>query len=537
MTDQVEAYKPIANEQPTAQTEPTLATEPAPGATVPAPEEKEPERVTASLDLVVFDLKHYPIPNMALRVINNTEPNVRKKVLFDGSTDAKGKIPTIDDLPVGTIFEVQIKRDTGEYKHSATGKIEVAADHTANLKIPRQRFEFATTSHQGSAGLAEEKVKALVSKHSQTPEATPNISRNPPDKKPEVTMERNKDGNPLAVVAEGLKNMFGTNDAKLPNIAASDMEKVSKLIDFATKQATWKHPDSKTSAIIIGQMKQGSYANEGTKDADASVGRCTKYVKIALWNAGYSHNGGDIAPLTSPAKDMGPALEAAGFVNITKKIPDGRWAAPGDVIVYTDKRGAARDGHIDIRTYDGYISDFIGKRLPTSGYVVTGIYRKFYDPLPELRMRAMLDVIASRETRGIEIAKSWYALNTPINDSTFTKNLLTHPWNDLPLPESIKKGRTSTAAGRYQLTLTAWKEANTNGNGLTDFSELTQQRLAVMRLEYRQALGLIRNGSIEAGVKKLLNEWVSLPGGADAKGYSMFELLADYERFLNEYKK
>ena len=43
------------------------------------------------------------------------------------------------------------------------------------------------------------------------------------------------------------------------------------------------------------------------------------------------------------------------------------------------------DGHIDIRTYDGYLSDFWDSYLPVSQFEVTGIYRKYHDPLPEKR--------------------------------------------------------------------------------------------------------------------------------------------------------
>lgn len=73
----------------------------------------------------------------------------------------------------------------------------------------------------------------------------------------------------------------------------------------------------------------------------------------------------------------------------------------------------------------------------------------------------------------------------------------------LAKPESIKNGVTSTAAGRYQITLTAWNEAIQRGNEFPDFSEATQNRLAVIRMEYRGALGLLRkDGDIEWAVNK-----------------------------------
>lgn len=125
---------------------------------------------------------------------------------------------------------------------------------------------------------------------------------------------------------------------------------------------------------------------------------------------------------------MGPSLVAAGFRDITAELPDIRMAAPGDVIVYKDKRGDSKIGHIDIRSYDGYISDFVETYLPVSNYEVTGIYSVCYDPLPQRRVMAMLDVIASRETKGLEKNKALFALNTPIDNSKYATNLNSHPW-------------------------------------------------------------------------------------------------------------
>src|SRR5450830_1285570 len=135
---------------------------------------QEKEQETASLELVIFDSKHHAIPNLALRVIDRKQTNPRKQVLFEGKTDTKGKIPLIENLPVGTNFEVQIKCDNGEYKFSSVGTLTVAEEHTANIQIPRYRFEFTTYSHDGPAGQAEQKVKGLVAKHNQEPEAKPN---------------------------------------------------------------------------------------------------------------------------------------------------------------------------------------------------------------------------------------------------------------------------------------------------------------------------------------------------------------------------
>jgi muramidase (phage lysozyme) len=519
--------QPGSQDQPAAKVESSASAEPS---------QAEATQPTASVEIVVFDSHHHPIPNLVMRVLDMNQKQASKKILLEGKTNSKGALPVMENLPLGTRFEVQIKNDAGTYSFSAVGKVEVQGEHTQNIQIPRQRFEFTTYSHDGPPGKAEEKRQELVKRHNQQPADQPNITRNSPVKKPEVVMERSKDGNPVAIITQGFKNMVGINSpaVPVPNAGKEDLEKVQALIAFSTEQASWKYDDKFTSSTIVGKMKNSTLEKPDSKDPATSAHKCNKYVKVALWKAGYSGDT-EAGPGISPAKDMGPALEKAGFQNVTKDIPDGRWAAPGDVIVYTKKGGgASADGHIDIRTYDGYISDFIGAKLPVSGFEVTGIYRRFCDPLPERRMHAFLEVIASRETKGIDVAKAPYALNTPIDGSKFSTDLKSHPWVGLELPESIKKGKSSTAAGRFQLTLTAWREAIERGNTLSDFSEVNQKRLAVIRLEYRGALGFVRKGDVEAAVAKLKSEWVTLPGGADAKGYSLEEMKVDFTKFLDE---
>ena len=150
---------------------------------------------------------------------------------------------------------------------------------------------------------------------------------------------------------------------------------------------------------------------------------------------------------------MGPALEEAGFQNVTNQLPDARWAAPGDVIVY--KRTAAPNdaGHIDIRTYDGYLSDFLGLYLPVRQFTVTGIYRKHSDLVPEKRMRAFLMVIASREAEQIFVADGYEeAYRTlPGNKKEKFNSYNTHPFDGKPKPKS------GSASGAYGITENTWK--------------------------------------------------------------------------------
>ncbi|MFP3836265.1 hypothetical protein, partial [Chryseobacterium sp. SIMBA_028] len=69
--------------------------------------------------------------------------------------------------------------------------------------------------------------------------------------------------------------------------------------------------------------------------------------------------------------------------------------------------GRGQPGHIDIRTYHYYVSDFKRNYLCFSGgggthfYEVSGIYRKpgYFDPLALARMKAFLKIIRSREAK------------------------------------------------------------------------------------------------------------------------------------------
>lgn len=526
--------------------------------------EQENDCDNATLDLYMRDAHGDPIPDLAFRVLDlgpmlsPGRATPTPKEVFKGKTDTKGRAPLISGLKVGTRFEVQVKKDDGSYKFAAIGPIP-AQENTACLQSPKVRFEFSTLTHKGSAGQAEKRKEDTIKSHNQKPEAKPNISRNP-DVKPAVLGDRNESGHPTAIVKDGLPNMYGQNAfyPPAPNAGKSDLEKVKALIEFGMEQAGWVHT-ADTSATIIEKMKGGKYQIAGTKNANgfgASIHRCTKYVKIALWKAGYSHNNGDIAPLIAAAKDMGPALVNAGFTDITNQLPDARWAAPGDIIVYEKIDDPHYVGHIDIRTYDGYLSDFFESYLPYSKFRVTGIYRKYFDPMPELRMRAFLKVIRYLEAE--TVAKkygdqaTYRALPLAANMGLMFDSFNTHPFDG--------SASTFSASGAYGIRPSVWKgyafpnsktpnpRVPILGN-VPKFSPAVQDRIAtaIMELHLGQGyvankgiteLGLVRKGEIEKAASLLATrspyQWTSLPGGTESKKYSVSKMMSDYEKFLAE---
>ena len=88
---------------------------------------------TGSLDLRIRDNHGDPISNLNFRIL------VKDEIVFRGVTDAQGEIPTINDLKLGSVFEIRIKRDIGGFKIAAIGKI-VGEENYACLQSPRTRF-------------------------------------------------------------------------------------------------------------------------------------------------------------------------------------------------------------------------------------------------------------------------------------------------------------------------------------------------------------------------------------------------------------
>lgn len=72
-------------------------------------------------------------------------------------------------------------------------------------------------------------------------------------------------------------------------------------------------------------------------------------------------------------------------------------------------------------------------------------------------------------------------------------------------------GRTSTAAGRYQILARTWDDFVAS-QGPHDFSPASQDACAVWLIRRRGALADVRAGRFAAAVAKCAEEWASLPG-------------------------
>jgi muramidase (phage lysozyme) len=414
--------------------------------------------------------------------------------------------------------------------------------------------------------------------------------------RPKLEKGRDENGNPLAVITQKAVdwwnswrmptfNLWGTpaSSAKggtVPvtpvKVDAEMVKKVEAFLAFAREQTEYLYTEG--TAGVLASMGKGAFNHKkGEKESDKSRGLCYTYVKVALTRAkiidgvlaaqkaSAAQTDAEHYAMQLSASQAGPALIAKGFKDVTAEVPDARWAAAGDVIVYAwldatwEKRKkkdpkSPNHGHIDIRDYDFYISDFIPKaKHPTwADYINLRIYRKVFDPLPTQRIRAFLRCIREFECLAEkDDSKRYQMLNAPLpsGERRFS-SYKTHPWHGQGKP---LKG--STAAGAYQILSGTWQEIF--DKGLIElkgdrFSPTIQDRIAVMKLEDRGVLHLIRTGRIKEALEykgpngslALPSEWTSLPGGkenahrltGDKKPMDMAYFQTLFDQYLNEEK-
>lgn len=211
-------------------------------------------------------------------------------------------------------------------------------------------------------------------------------------------------------------------------------------------------------------------------------------------------------------------------------------------------------GHIDVRTYDGYISDFKTQVLPPAAndagrkaFVVTGIYRKIYDPLPDLRVRAFLKVLREWENHGIaDDEQRYFSLYRKATDKTqpFFSDTTKHPFEGVDAD--------NTPAGAYQIILDTYRRLVNARFGIgPGFSQLHQDRLAVALIEalskkdgslkQGDALTMIRTGQISEATRVLNAIWASLPGTKQSrkdhktnKAFSIDDVVERHKCLMNE---
>jgi hypothetical protein len=160
--------------------------------------------------------------------------------------------------------------------------------------------------------------------------------------------------------AAGLKDSKSTFFFK----DGSGNEKSAEIVTkYQPKQIV--HPFAKVDAKIDPKLRRAATIAEERAHAHSRA-RCWHYVKEALVAAGVVSS----YPKTAYAKEAGEELVSTyGFKKLAVRDP---FKAPvGSVLVYGAKRAA---GHVEIRTKDGFVSDFRSK-IP-SPRPLLGIYAK-----------------------------------------------------------------------------------------------------------------------------------------------------------------
>lgn len=282
---------------------------------------------------------------------------------------------------------------------------------------------------------------------------------------------------------------------------------------------------------------------DGTKAPQEVTGMCLGYVKVALNRTNYITG----VPGTMLAKDSGADWVNNQYTKIvdgsipqvdisykSQKLPltqpDLIYTLPGDVIIYEQvspvDAGAA--GHIDIRTYHGYMSDFTRQHpLPALGvagnklFKVTGVYRKISETMAMVRVQAFLRIIREHvagETSLADKERSYRVLryNTGKIELNKDEKLSAHPYaevgDDIP-------------AGAYQINYDLWSGAISMTGWPKTFGQDMQDRVAMYLLQAiprkpvphprPSALGWIMKGEIGKAIDLIRqdSDMAHWPGG------------------------
>jgi muramidase (phage lysozyme) len=147
------------------------------------------------------------------------------------------------------------------------------------------------------------------------------------------------------------------------------------------------------------------------------------------------------------------------------------------------------------------------------------------------RMRAMLRLIRWEENEFASDDEAYHARyggHDPMSDADMI--------NYVPKPEYFKdpdgKVRAHYPAGAYQIVRDTWNRASKK-LGITDFTPINQDRIAISIIEERHAVGDIEVGNLQQAIRKLKDQWVSLPGGSQ-NHITMEDTKKKYRFLVNE---
>ena len=555
------------------------------------PPVEAPPGETLSIAVQRFDGSYKKIGECCMPSTDGVLTAVSPNIVVETTTEkhegkpgnAEERIPKPEQGDLGDLFSASPAQESPNEPGPPASSPE-AAEPASTTASPSSQSTKTEAPAKKPSVKPKAPTKAPEPKAKQQADKPPQHISGKEEAKPKLEKGRDENGNPLAVVTQKARdwwnswrmptfNLWGTPTATgqggtVPatpvKVNTEMLKKVEALLEFAREQTEYDYKATgEGTAAVLASMGKGMFKHsKEEKEIWRSKGLCYTYVKVALSRSKV------VAGMLDgvSASKAGPALIAKGFQDVTAEIPDARWAAAGDVIVYewTDSTWETRKkkdskspnhGHIDIRDYEFYISDFIPRFEPKNylgrpswnHYQNIRIYRKVFDSMPTLRIRSFLRCIREFECEAEhDDSKRYQMLNFPPpgNSGARFSNYATHPWNGFSPPGLPH----STAAGAYQILQGTWKEIFDNGlieSKGDRFSPAVQDRIAVMKLEDRAALHLVRTGSIQDAVSKLTSEWTSLPGGkqnahrltADKKPMDMAYFKSLFDKYLEEERK
>jgi hypothetical protein len=288
--------------------------------------------------------------------------------IFKGFTDAEGKTQFFRGFRAGQELTILIQRIEGGYKE-VLKYIARSTPTVITLQSPKILTQVSLLPHAGTAG-------------GHMPRDVRGLKRQPHDSgahNRDTGHQRNRHGNPVDVLPP-------------PPIVASTTGSLSSLQEILLRNATCgASAESISGPDAVRKSQRGELISLRVKGTRVSLGRCYKYVKIALQASGMvtKYLAGE------HAKDAGPELAKEGFVNLLARPNhgiEGPMDAPiGAVIVYGTTDGSPH-GHIEVRARDDagedvVVSDYASprprtelpdgvKRLEGRGRIVTGIWVK-----------------------------------------------------------------------------------------------------------------------------------------------------------------
>ena len=252
----------------------------------------------------------------------------------------------------------------------------------------------------------------------------------------------------------------------------------------------------------------------------------------------------------------------------TIEQPDLLHSLPGDLIVYEtvmkglDPHSSTPSldypGHIDIRTYHGFYSDFVSKYpLPVLGnssrkvYKVIGVFRKISDTMALARVEAFLRIIreyAVGEKSPEDRDKSYKVLSYDKDNKEKPVVWIEGGLDKHPAEKSKADMNKDISAGAYQLSYSIWNSAIKRMGWPRTFDGKMQDRVAMYQLQSiphetiddakcprLSALGYIMEGDLDKALNepKLIKLYPFLPSGKKEQ-LKMTELNTKFKQYLKE---